>query len=121
MAVIVKESLTFDDVLLVPGHSTVHPKDTPVRTATPKPPAAPHTVPSYSTGWAKTPGGYFIGASFSGPPMAPIASGASAAAFAIGAGGSGAPGTREQGQKTRSCLRNIDNPRRSIPIEARQR
>ncbi len=30
MAVIVKESLTFDDVLLVPGHSTVHPKDTSV-------------------------------------------------------------------------------------------
>jgi IMP dehydrogenase len=28
MAVILKESLTFDDVLLVPGHSTVHPKDT---------------------------------------------------------------------------------------------
>ena len=27
MAVITKESLTFDDVLLVPGHSTVHPKD----------------------------------------------------------------------------------------------
>ncbi|MGD2068408.1 MAG: IMP dehydrogenase [Gemmatimonadota bacterium] len=26
--VIVKEALTFDDVLLVPGHSTVHPKDT---------------------------------------------------------------------------------------------
>lgn len=31
MAVILKESLTFDDVLLVPGHSTVHPKDTSVR------------------------------------------------------------------------------------------
>ena len=30
MAVILKESLTFDDVLLVPGHSTVHPKDTEV-------------------------------------------------------------------------------------------
>lgn len=30
-AVIVKEALTFDDVLLVPGHSTVHPKDTSVR------------------------------------------------------------------------------------------
>jgi IMP dehydrogenase len=30
MAVILKESLTFDDVLLVPGHSTVHPKDTAV-------------------------------------------------------------------------------------------
>ena len=30
MAVITKESLTFDDVLLVPGHSTVHPKDTSV-------------------------------------------------------------------------------------------
>ncbi len=30
MAVILKESLTFDDVLLVPGHSTVHPKDTVV-------------------------------------------------------------------------------------------
>ena len=30
MAAIVKESLTFDDVLLVPGHSTVHPKDTAV-------------------------------------------------------------------------------------------
>ncbi len=30
MAVILKESLTFDDVLLVPGHSTVHPKDTDV-------------------------------------------------------------------------------------------
>lgn len=28
MPVILKESLTFDDVLLVPGHSTVHPKDT---------------------------------------------------------------------------------------------
>jgi IMP dehydrogenase len=27
-AVIIKEALTFDDVLLVPGHSTVHPKDT---------------------------------------------------------------------------------------------
>ena len=32
MTVILKESLTFDDVLLVPGHSTVHPKDTVVRT-----------------------------------------------------------------------------------------
>ena len=30
MAVIIKESLTFDDVLLVPGHSTVHPKETSV-------------------------------------------------------------------------------------------
>ncbi len=30
MVVILKESLTFDDVLLVPGHSTVHPKDTVV-------------------------------------------------------------------------------------------
>ncbi len=30
MAPIVKESLTFDDVLLVPGHSSVHPKDTSV-------------------------------------------------------------------------------------------
>ena len=30
MAVIIKESLTFDDVLLEPGHSTVHPKDTSV-------------------------------------------------------------------------------------------
>ncbi len=29
-AVILKEALTFDDVLLVPGHSTVHPKDTSV-------------------------------------------------------------------------------------------
>ncbi len=29
-AVIIKEALTFDDVLLVPGHSTVHPKDTAV-------------------------------------------------------------------------------------------
>lgn len=29
-AVIIKEALTFDDVLLVPGHSTVHPKDTSV-------------------------------------------------------------------------------------------
>jgi IMP dehydrogenase len=29
-ATIVKEALTFDDVLLVPGHSTVHPKDTSV-------------------------------------------------------------------------------------------
>ena len=28
MPVILKESLTFDDVLLVPRHSTVHPKDT---------------------------------------------------------------------------------------------
>ncbi|MBW3534436.1 MAG: IMP dehydrogenase [Gemmatimonadetes bacterium] len=27
-AVILKEALTFDDVLLVPGHSTVHPRDT---------------------------------------------------------------------------------------------
>lgn len=27
-AVVVKEALTFDDVLLVPGHSLVHPKDT---------------------------------------------------------------------------------------------
>lgn len=27
---IVKEALTFDDVLLIPGHSTVHPKDTDV-------------------------------------------------------------------------------------------
>lgn len=33
MAVILEESLTFDDVLLVPGHSTVHPKDTSVRSA----------------------------------------------------------------------------------------
>ena len=33
MAVIVKESLTFDDVLLVPGHSTVHPKDTSVESS----------------------------------------------------------------------------------------
>lgn len=31
-AVILKEALTFDDVLLVPGHSTVHPKDVSVRT-----------------------------------------------------------------------------------------
>ena len=31
MAVILKEFLTFDDVLLVPGHSTVHPSDTSVR------------------------------------------------------------------------------------------
>ena len=30
MPLILKESLTFDDVLLVPGHSTVHPKDTVV-------------------------------------------------------------------------------------------
>ena len=29
-AVILKEALTFDDVLLVPGHSIVHPKDTSV-------------------------------------------------------------------------------------------
>ncbi|TVP58822.1 MAG: IMP dehydrogenase [Gemmatimonadales bacterium] len=29
---IVAESLTFDDVLLLPGHSTVHPKDTSIRT-----------------------------------------------------------------------------------------
>ena len=29
-AAILKEALTFDDVLLVPGHSTVHPKDTDV-------------------------------------------------------------------------------------------
>ncbi len=29
-AVMIKEALTFDDVLLVPGHSTVHPKDTEV-------------------------------------------------------------------------------------------
>ena len=29
---IVAESLTFDDVLLLPGHSTVHPKDTQIRT-----------------------------------------------------------------------------------------
>ncbi|HZD05852.1 MAG TPA: IMP dehydrogenase [Longimicrobiales bacterium] len=29
-AIIVKEALTFDDVLLVPGHSTVHPRDTDV-------------------------------------------------------------------------------------------
>jgi IMP dehydrogenase len=28
---IIKEALTFDDVLLVPGHSLVHPKDTDVR------------------------------------------------------------------------------------------
>ena len=27
---IVKEALTFDDVLLIPGHSLVHPKDTDV-------------------------------------------------------------------------------------------
>ena len=27
---IVKEALTFDDVLLIPGHSVVHPKDTDV-------------------------------------------------------------------------------------------
>ena len=33
MTVILKESLTFDDVLLVPGHSTVHPKDTVVHSA----------------------------------------------------------------------------------------
>jgi IMP dehydrogenase len=30
-AVILKEALTFDDVLLVPGHSTVHPRDTDLR------------------------------------------------------------------------------------------
>jgi len=30
-AEIIKEALTFDDVLLVPGHSKVHPKDTSVR------------------------------------------------------------------------------------------
>ena len=29
-AYVIKEGLTFDDVLLVPGHSTVHPKDTSV-------------------------------------------------------------------------------------------
>lgn len=29
---IIKEALTFDDVLLVPNHSVVHPKDTDVRT-----------------------------------------------------------------------------------------
>jgi IMP dehydrogenase len=29
-AVIIKEALTFDDVLLVPGHSTVHPRDVDV-------------------------------------------------------------------------------------------
>jgi IMP dehydrogenase len=29
---ILKEALTFDDVLLVPGHSLVHPKDTDVST-----------------------------------------------------------------------------------------
>ncbi len=29
-AAVIKEALTFDDVLLVPGHSTVHPKDTSV-------------------------------------------------------------------------------------------
>ena len=29
----IPEALTFDDVLLVPGHSTVHPKDTSVETA----------------------------------------------------------------------------------------
>ena len=33
MTVILTESLTFDDVLLVPGHSTVHPKDTVVRSS----------------------------------------------------------------------------------------
>src|SRR5690606_22087823 len=31
-AVVVKEALTLDDVLLVPGHSTVHPRDTDLRT-----------------------------------------------------------------------------------------
>jgi IMP dehydrogenase len=31
-ATIVGEALTFDDVLLLPGHSTVHPRDTDVRT-----------------------------------------------------------------------------------------
>ena len=30
MALILKESLTFDDVLLVPQHSTVHPEDASV-------------------------------------------------------------------------------------------
>ena len=29
-ASVLKEGLTFDDVLLIPGHSTVHPKDTDV-------------------------------------------------------------------------------------------
>ena len=29
---IVKEALTFDDVLLIPGHSQVHPKDADVST-----------------------------------------------------------------------------------------
>ena len=33
MTVILRDSLTFDDVLLVPGHSTVHPKDTVVRSS----------------------------------------------------------------------------------------
>ena len=33
MTVMLTESLTFDDVLLVPGHSTVHPKDTVVRSS----------------------------------------------------------------------------------------
>ncbi|MCH7933948.1 MAG: IMP dehydrogenase, partial [Gemmatimonadetes bacterium] len=33
MPLTLKESLTFDDVLLVPGHSTVHPKDTLVRSS----------------------------------------------------------------------------------------
>jgi IMP dehydrogenase len=32
-ATIVKEALTFDDVLLVPGHSVVHPKDTSVESS----------------------------------------------------------------------------------------
>lgn len=32
MAPVLKEALTFDDVLLVPGHSRVHPKDTSVAT-----------------------------------------------------------------------------------------
>jgi IMP dehydrogenase len=33
MAVILKESITFDDVLLVPGHSTVYPKDTVIHSS----------------------------------------------------------------------------------------
>ena len=31
-AYVIKEGLTFDDVLLIPGHSLVHPKDTSVST-----------------------------------------------------------------------------------------
>ena len=60
-APIEKEGLTFDDVLMIPGHSTVHPKDTDVRSKltnapvdhpqAPPPPKRPNATPALPSHW----------------------------------------------------------------------